>query len=81
MELNLLNLPIFQELVKVFAESVEDERIPEDVRKEYSARYEAIMHNAVPSDDDFEQEYDETSERIKEHRESMVARSRNLIRR
>lgn len=39
MELNILNLPIFNAVVKVFEQSIEDERIPLEVREEYRARY------------------------------------------
>ncbi|WP_438491038.1 hypothetical protein [Paenibacillus sp. IHBB 3054] len=78
MELNMLNLPVFKAAVDVFAQSLEDERIPPEVREEYRGRYISAVDLAKETND-FDKEFSEVSDRIKGQRERMDCKPRRLI--
>jgi hypothetical protein len=48
-KIDVLNIPVFQAMLEVFAQTIDDERIPEDVRGEYNEKYKSIMLKAEPS--------------------------------
>jgi hypothetical protein len=77
-KLDILNMPQVQTAIELMESSVNDERIPAEIRAEYKERFDAIRWE-IPSQDDFEQEFQETRARMRESRERMNNRTWRLI--
>lgn len=77
-QVDILNMQSVKDAVEIMQEIVNDDRIPMEIRTQYQERFDAIPWK-LPTQDDFEQEYRDVAERMRESRERMCNRTWRLI--
>lgn len=78
-QVDMLNMTQVKAAIEIIQEVVNDDRIPVEIRTQYQERFDTIPWQ-LPTQDDFEQEYRDVAERMRESRERMNNRTWRLIR-
>jgi hypothetical protein len=77
-QVDILNMQAVKDAVEIMQEIVNDDRIAVEVRSQYRERFDAIPWK-LPTHDEFEQDYRDVAERMRESRERMNNRTWRLI--